>query len=59
MHNLEKRVDDIAGIGGLLAWLINTAISAIVGLIIGLIIVAIVSRFHRDESDDAHPEPAH
>ena len=59
VHNLEKRVDDIAGIGGLLAWLINTAISAIVGLIIGLIIVDIVSRFHRDESDDAHPEPAH
>ena len=28
VHDLEKRVDDVGGIGGVLAWLINTGISA-------------------------------
>ena len=59
VHDLEKQVAGIAGIGGLLAWLINTAISAIIGLIVGFILVAIVSRFHGDDAADAHAEPAH
>jgi predicted DNA repair protein MutK len=48
VHDLEQRVEDIGGIGGLLAWLINTGISAMIGLIVGGIVVAvvaIVSRF--------------
>jgi predicted DNA repair protein MutK len=47
VHDLEKQVEDVGGIGGLLAWLINTGISATIGLIVGGIVVAIVSRFHR------------
>ncbi len=55
VHDLEKRVDDVGGIGGVLAWLINTGISAIIGLIVGLIVVAVVSRFHgSSDADDAH-----
>jgi predicted DNA repair protein MutK len=53
VHDLEKRVEDVGGIGGLLAWLINTGISAIIGLAVGAIVVAVVSRFHgADHSDD-------
>jgi predicted DNA repair protein MutK len=47
VHDLEKQVEDVGGIGGLLAWLINTGISAIIGFAVGAIVVAVVSRFHR------------
>ena len=47
VHDLEKQVEDVGGVGGLLAWLINTGISAIIGLAVGAVVVAVVSRFHR------------
>jgi len=54
VHELEKRVDDVGGIGGLLAWLINTGISAIIGLAVGALVVAVVSRFHRSNESTEH-----
>lgn len=45
VHDLESKVHGVAGIGGVLAWLVNTGISAIVGLIVGAIIATIVSQF--------------
>ena len=53
VHELEKLVEDVAGIGGLLAWLVNTLASALIGLVVGFVVVAIVSRFHRDAHGDA------
>ncbi len=53
VHNLEHHVEDIAGIGGVLAWLINTAISAVIGLIVGLLLLSIIGRFRRDDHDGA------
>ena len=47
VHSLEESVHDIAGIGGVLAWLVNTAASAVVGLIVGFAVVAVVSRLPR------------
>ena len=58
VHDLEKRVDDVGSIGGVLAWLINTGMSAIIGLIVGAVVVTIVSRFHgarHGEADGAVP----
>ncbi len=53
VHDLEKQVEDVGGIGGVLAWLINTGISAVIGLAVGALVVAVVSRFHgADHSDD-------
>ncbi len=52
VHDLEKQVQDVGGIGGLLAWLINTGISAVIGLAVGAIVVAVVSRFHGADHDD-------
>lgn len=43
VHELEKLVHDISGIGGVLSWLINTAASALVGLVVGSLIVGIVT----------------
>ena len=58
VHRLEDSVKDVGGIGGLLAWLVNTGISAVVGLIVGGIVLAIVSQFH-GSSHDAEPAAAH
>ena len=41
------RTQDIA----VLAWLVNTAASAVVGLIVGFAVVAVVSRFPRGKPD--------
>jgi predicted DNA repair protein MutK len=54
VHDLEKKVEDIDGIGGMLAWLINTGISALIGLIVGAIVVAVLSRFHSKSDDESH-----
>ncbi len=54
VHDLEKDVEDVGGVGGLLGWLINTGISAVIGLVVGGIVVAIVSRFHGDAHDESH-----
>jgi predicted DNA repair protein MutK len=57
VHSLEGTVDDIAGVGGVLAWLVNTAASAVVGLIVGFAIVAVVSRLPRRKHHAAPATP--
>jgi predicted DNA repair protein MutK len=47
VHSLEDPMHDIAGVGGVLGWLVNTAASAVVGLIVGFAVVAIVSAVSR------------
>ena len=42
VHHGEEYVHHVAGVGGALAWLVNTAASAVVGLVVGAIVVAIV-----------------
>ena len=44
VHSLEERVHDVAGVGGILGWSVNTLASAIVGLAVGFAVMAIVSR---------------
>ena len=44
VHRLENPVHDVAGIGGVLAWLLNTLASAIVGLAVGTLVVVLVAR---------------
>ena len=64
VHDLEGSVNDVGGIGGLLAWLVNTALSAVVGIVWGAIAVAVVSRLpflsHGDnDADVAHGDADH
>ena len=47
VHHLEEQVEDAAGIGGVLAWLVNTALSAVVGLLIGFVIVLVATQLPR------------
>ncbi len=51
VHDMEHRVEDVAGIGGALAWTVNTAISAVVGLAVGAIVVTVVSRIRGRHTD--------
>ena len=44
VHELEDVVGGVAGIGGVLAWLVNTAISAAVGFVVGAILTVVVAR---------------
>jgi predicted DNA repair protein MutK len=44
VHELEHLVEDVPGIGGVLAWLVNTGASAIVGLAVGTVIALAVAR---------------
>lgn len=44
VHHLEEAVHDaVPGIGGVLAWLTNTAFSALLGALLGAVVVAVVT----------------
>jgi len=43
VHHWEEAVHEaVAGIGALLAWLVNTLASAVVGLVVGAVVVAVM-----------------
>jgi predicted DNA repair protein MutK len=42
VHHGEEYVHDVEAVGGLLAWLVNTAASAVIGLVVGAVVVAVV-----------------
>jgi predicted DNA repair protein MutK len=58
VHHLEEGVAGVAGIGGLLAWVVNTLASALIGLVVGAVIVAVLHviprRRKHDEAAAAH-----
>ena len=58
VHHLEEGVHDVGGVGGVLAWLVNTAMSAVVGLVIGGIVVAVVT-FVQSRRNPTVEQPAH
>jgi uncharacterized protein len=53
VHKLEAKVHDVGGIGGILGWLVNTALSAVVGLIVGFLLIAIIARLPKKKSKPA------
>jgi len=44
VHRIEEPLRDIGGVGGVLGWLANTAMSAVVGIIVGFLVATIVTR---------------
>lgn len=58
VHHLEEAVRHATGAAGpALAWLANTACSAVIGLVVGSLVVAIVSELpfgHKETAGDAH-----
>ncbi|MGD9997143.1 MAG: DUF808 domain-containing protein [Ilumatobacteraceae bacterium] len=55
VHSIEEPVHDVAAIGGVLGWLVNTAASAVLGVAVGFVVVAVVSRLPRRASTTAAP----
>ncbi len=55
VHDAAHSVAGVAGIGGFLEWLINTAISAVIGFVVGAVIATIVDRIKGNK----HDAPAH
>ncbi|MGP9736405.1 DUF808 domain-containing protein [Brachybacterium sp. AOP42-C2-15] len=62
VHHLEGLVAGVAGVGGVLAWLINTFFSFVLGLIVGGI-VAVIMHFlpfgHRGDDEHGDDEGKH
>jgi uncharacterized protein len=54
VHHLEEAVHGVAGLGGVLAWLVNTLASALFGLAVGAVIVAIMHVIPRRRGAEAH-----
>jgi uncharacterized protein len=44
VHELEHLVEDVPGVGGVLAWVANTAASALVGFTVGSVIATVIPR---------------
>ncbi len=53
VHHLEEAVHGVAGVGGVLAWLVNTFASAVVGLVVGAVVVVVMHQVHRLRHRDA------
>jgi predicted DNA repair protein MutK len=61
VHDLEHHVHDIAGLGGVLGWTVNTLASAIVGLAVGFLVLLIVRRLPigaNAHDGGAHADPS-
>ncbi len=55
VHHWEEAVHDaVAGIGGVLAWIVNTLASAVVGLVVGAVAVVVMHVVPRRRAKDAH-----
>src|SRR6478735_5012873 len=52
VHHLEESVSGVAGIGGFLAWVVNTLASALIGLVVGAVVVAVLHVLPRRKKHD-------
>ncbi|QGQ18506.1 DUF808 family protein [Cellulomonas sp. JZ18] len=54
VHHLEEAVHHVAGVGGFLAWFVNTLASALVGLVVGAVVAFVVHQVHVIRHRRAH-----
>ena len=55
VHDAEHLVHDVPAVHGVLAWLINTAISALVGFVVGFAILSVVERLPKRSKGGDEP----
>jgi uncharacterized protein len=56
VHHWQEAVHHVAGVGGLLGWLVNTAASAVIGLVVGAVIAAVMLLVHRVKARSQQPD---
>lgn len=54
VHHLERLVQGLSAVGGLLVWLVETLCSAIVGLVVGALVVAVIHVLPFGEKEAKH-----
>ncbi|GIG30760.1 DUF808 domain-containing protein [Cellulomonas marina] len=54
VHHAEEAVAGVPGVGGFLAWLVDTLASALVGLVVGAVVVAVIHLLPRRREAAAH-----
>ena len=54
IHSIEEPFHDVPGVGGALAWIVNTAASAVVGLAVGFALVVVVRHVQRRRGAATH-----
>jgi len=54
VHRIQHSVADVGAMSGVLEWLINTALSALVGLAVGFVMVAIVGQIQGRRGGGGH-----
>lgn len=54
VHHAEEYVHHVGGVGAVLAWLVNTAASAVIGLAVGALVVGIVSVLPFGKKKESH-----
>ena len=59
VHDIEDSVGDVGGLGGVLGWLVNTGLSAVIGLAVGAIAVGIVSVLPFGSEGETAEAPEH
>jgi uncharacterized protein len=55
VHHWEEAVHHVGGVGGVLAWVVNTAASAVIGLIVGAVVVTIMHLVQRIKERSRQP----
>ncbi len=55
VHILEHGVHGVPGVGGVLGWVVNTVVSALVGLVVGAVIVGMLAMLPFGKSKDKQP----
>jgi predicted DNA repair protein MutK len=60
VHHLEEAAKEATGaLGSLVAWIVNTLASALLGLVVGAAVVAVMSTVHRRRAQPADGTAAH
>jgi len=54
VHAVTEPVHDLSGVGGVLGWVVETGLSAIVGLLVGFVVATIVTKLPFGKHGDDH-----
>ncbi|SER24111.1 DUF808 domain-containing protein [Microlunatus flavus] len=54
VHHAEEAVHGVPGVGGVLAWLVNTLASAVIGVVVGAVVVGVLHLLPKRKGAEQH-----